>query len=376
MTTLYHHQHGGAKLNLAAQKSRALLDFSVNISPISPPIGTLSLDTFSLHSYPSIDGRGIKDFYTGKFGFNGDTVLPLNGAIEGIYLLPRALGLRRLLLLSPSFYEYERAGRIAGAEIAFVPLAAENSFQLPSIDLLADALLHADAFVVANPNNPTGTEVPPEIIMALASRFPEKWFILDEAFIQFTPAFPDNSLMGKVMALKNVIVVHSLTKFYALPGLRLGAVIAHPTVIRRLLNYKEPWTVNAIAESVAPLLLECGTYEEELRAMIFSERERITAAFLKIKGIKLAGGAANFFLAQWNGDGPLDVLLSWLTGQQLHVRDCRNFPGLEEDYFRFAIRKPVENDHLLDALQSAMLWSGNLLRTESLVENHTTQSSS
>ncbi len=375
MTTLYHHQHGGAPLNNATQDSTVALDFSVNISPISPPIGTLSLDTFSLQAYPSIDGRGIKDFYTGKFGFNGDTVLPLNGAIEGIYLLPRALGLRRILLLSPSFYEYERAGRIAGAEIAFLPLSAENGFKLPSIELIAEALLHADAFMIANPNNPTGTEVPPEIIMALASRFPDKWFILDEAFIQFTPAFPGNSLMGKVMALKNVVVVHSLTKFYALPGLRLGAIIAHPDVIRRLLNYKEPWTVNAIAESVAPLLLECGAYEEELRDMIFSERERIVESFSTIEGMKLVGGAANFFLAQWNGDGSLDVLLSWLVGQQIHVRDCRNFTGLEDNYFRFAIRQLFENDRLLDALRSAMLSISTQLQTNPLPENFNHQSS-
>jgi threonine-phosphate decarboxylase len=357
MTTLYHHQHGGAHLNHSILDGRAVLDFSVNISPISPPIGSLSLDSFALQAYPSIDGRGIKDFYKGKFGFDRAMVLPLNGAVEGIYLLPRALGFRRILLLSPSFYEYERAGRMAGAEISFLPLTAKSGFRLPSIELLAEALLLADAFVVANPNNPTGTVLPPEILMALASRFPEKWFILDEAFIQFTPDFPDNSLMGKVMALKNVIVVHSLTKFYALPGLRLGAIIAHPVVIERLLHYKEPWTVNAIAESIAPLLLECGAYEEELRTMIFSERERITESFSTIEGMKLVSGAANFFLAQWNSGSPLYILLSWLAERQLYVRDCRNFSGLEENYFRFAIRQPAENDRLLDALRAA---SGSL----------------
>ncbi|NTW64194.1 MAG: aminotransferase class I/II-fold pyridoxal phosphate-dependent enzyme, partial [Chlorobiaceae bacterium] len=253
--------------------------------------------------------------------------------------------------------EYERAGRVAGADITFLSLAAENSFRLPSIELLAERLLHADAFIAANPNNPTGTEVPPEIIMALASRFPDKWFIVDEAFIQFTPVFPDISLMGKVRALRNVIVVHSLTKFYALPGLRLGAVIAHPDIIRRLLNYKEPWTVNAIAESVAPLLLECGDYEEKLRTMIFSERERITAAFSTIEGMELVGGAANFFLARWNGACLFDALLLYLSGQGIYVRDCRNFSGLEDNYFRFAVRSPEENSVFLDALRTA---SGSL----------------
>ena len=350
MKSLYHHEHGGARLGRG-------IDFSVNISPLSPSLGTLSLECFQLNAYPSIDGCGIKEFYEGRFTLDSATILPLNGAIEGIYLLPRAMGVRRMLLLSPSFYEYERAARIAGAEPVFLPLVAENSFSLPGIEQLADALLNVDAFFAANPNNPTGTAVPPEIVMALASRFPEKWFIIDEAFIQFTPAFPLNSLMQKVMALKNVIVVHSLTKFYALPGLRLGALIAHPEVISRLLEYKEPWTVNSIAEVVARELLKFSDFEEQLRSLIFSERERMNAILAENNGVRVVGGAANFFLAQWQGGGSLDQLLAYLSESGIYVRDCRNFSGLEDNYFRFAVRCPEENTILLDALQSA---SGSL----------------
>ncbi|MEI6757821.1 MAG: threonine-phosphate decarboxylase [Chlorobium sp.] len=357
MNTLYRHRHGGVPHNRLTGECRELIDFSVNISPLFPPIGNLSLESFSLQSYPSIDGRGIREFYSARFGLDKAAVLPLNGSIEGIYLLPRALGLRRIVAISPSFFEYERAGRIAGAEMIFLPLAAENSFRLPAIEEIADLLLNADAFLAANPNNPTGTELPPEIILALASRFPDKWFIVDEAFIQFTPAFPHNTLMRKVMALKNVIVLHSLTKFYAIPGLRIGALIAHPDLVLRLLDFKEPWTVNAIAESVAGKLLQCGDYEEKLRVMIFSERVRIAGLLPMIEGIKLAGGAANFFLAQWQRGCSLDALLSYLVKRGIFVRDCRNFSGLEDNYFRFAVRSPEENTALLDALQAA---SGSL----------------
>ncbi len=353
MSSLYLHKHGGLGRKSLTGDGKEFLDFSVNVSPVFPPIGTFSLEDFALQTYPSIDGRGIKEYYQEKFTLTSSMVLSLNGAIEGIYLIPRALGLRRVMVLSPSFYEYERAVRIAGAEIVFLPLEADKGFPLPGIEALADSLRNVDAFFAANPNNPTGTEVPPEIIMALASRFPDKWFIVDEAFIQFTPAFPDNSLMDKVMALKNVIVVHSLTKFYALPGLRLGALIAHPEVILRLLDYKEPWTVNAIAESVAVRLLSCGDYEEALRAMIFSERARIESSLSMIDGLKLAGGAANFFLAQWQRGCSLDELLVYLGTQGIHVRDCRNFPGLEVDYFRFAVRTPFENNRFLDAMHEA-----------------------
>jgi len=353
MTSLYYHKHGGTGMTTPQGGESDVLDFSVNISPVFPPIGTLSLDHFALQRYPSIDGRGIKEYYQRKFGFASSMVLPLNGAIEGIYLIPRALGLRRIMLLSPSFYEYERAGRVAGAEIVFVPLEADNGFKLPGIEALADTLRDADAFFAANPNNPTGTELPSEIIMALASRFPDKWFIVDEAFLQFTSAFPDNSLMSKVLALKNVIVVASLTKFYALPGLRLGALVAHPEIILRFLDYKEPWTVNAIAESVAVKLLDCGDYEESVRSMIIAERARMKASLSMIDGIKLAGGAANFLLAQWKRGYSLDELLVYLKGQGILVRDCRNFPGLEVNYFRFAVRTPIENSRFLETLEAA-----------------------
>ena len=277
MNNLFSHKHGGAPI-----KSNQP-DFSVNISPIMPPIGSLSLSDFALHNYPSIDGSGIRDFYVARFGLDGDTVLPTNGAIEAIYLVPRALGVRRVLTLTPSFHDYERASLVAGATVSHLPLDAETGFALPSLEQFATALqeAEADALFVGNPNNPTGTAIEPEVIMALASRFPWMWFIVDEAFIQFTANFPHNSLMKQVSALRNIIVVHSLTKFYALPGLRLGAVVAHPDVINRLLDVKEPWTVNAIAEEVARRLLHCSDYDAEVRSIIATERLRMSAQFAR-----------------------------------------------------------------------------------------------
>ncbi len=350
---LYSHEHGGAPERRFRLNGKKLLDFSVNISPLSPALENASLDAFSIHNYPSIDGKGIKGFYAGKFGLNVQTVLPVNGAIEGIYLLPRALKIRKTLVLAPSFFDYERACRIAGAEVVPLGLKEQNQFALPSIDTIAGMLQGVDALIAANPNNPTGTRFPKETFLALASRFPDTWFIMDEAFIQFVDDFPDASLMREVRALKNVIVVHSLTKFYALPGLRLGAVIAHPDVIQILLEHKEPWTVNVVAESVAGKLLSCVDYEREVRAMIASERAKVFKQIGRISGISLKGHAANFFLAQWKGASGLDGLLDYLIKQHVYVRDCRNFPGLGDNYFRFAIRKPEENDYLLERLKMA-----------------------
>ena len=350
---LYFHEHGGAPERRFGFDGDGLLDFSVNVSPLSPPVTTASLETFSVQKYPSIDGRGIRDFYSARFDLDSETVLPVNGAIEGIYLLPRALKIKRALVLAPSFFDYERACRITGGSVTYLSLEEHNQFALPCIDTIAENLHGVDAFIAANPNNPTGTRFPKETFLALASRFHDKWFIMDEAFIQFVDDFPGSSLMREVRALKNVIVVHSLTKFYALAGLRLGAVIAHPDVIRVLLGYKEPWTVNVVAEHVARGLLRCDDYEREVRAMIASERAKIFKRLKKVPGISLKGHAANFFLAQWNGRSGLDGLLKYLIKRKIHVRDCRNFPGLSDNYFRFAIRKPEENDYLLEQLMLA-----------------------
>ncbi|NTU96643.1 MAG: pyridoxal phosphate-dependent class II aminotransferase [Chlorobiaceae bacterium] len=345
MTALFSHRHGGV------DHYPGVLDFSVSISPIFPLASSRCIDRENMQAYPSIDGRGIQEFYRRRFGLEQDSVIALNGAIEGIYLLPRAIPLKSMLLLSPSFYDYGRAAGIAGVETGFIGLDAGNAFALPSFSELAAVLSCHDAFFAGNPNNPTGTLFSPELVMALASRFPDKWFFVDEAFLQFLPGFEELTLMNHSRAFRNIVVVHSLTKFYAVPGLRLGALIAHPDTIRRLYDYKEPWTVNACAESAARELAGCRVYEDTLVSLISGERARISKALSEMPGLQGAGGAANFFLVQCCG-GSLDGLLAHLHSYGIHVRDCRNFKGLEDGFFRFSVRTPEENGFLLEALRA------------------------
>lgn len=349
MISLYQHRHGGADHPVGVS---GFSDFSVNISPILPPGVLEGLDRLPLDRYPSIDGAGVRDFYVGRFGLDPEMVLSLNGAVEGLYLLPRALAVRRAALFSPSFHEYERAVLAAGAEVKQIRLQPGRGFALPPFEELVRDMEDVDALMAGNPGNPTGTVLPPDVVLALACRFPEKWFIVDEAFIQFTPEFPVNSLMQHLQALKNVVVVHSLTKFYALPALRFGALVAHPATISHLLQFKEPWSVNLIAETVARRLLSCREYEDELLAMVVAERQRIAHELAGSPTLALEGGAANFFLARWRGGCSVDLLLSRLAAAGVPVRDCRNFRGLEDGYFRFAVRTPPENDRLLAMLSA------------------------
>jgi L-threonine-O-3-phosphate decarboxylase len=328
-----------------------LIDFSVNVSPVELPLPDFQLSASAIGSYPSVDGLAIREFYAARFGLDREGVLALNGAIEGIYLLPRALGLRRVLIPSPSFFDYGRSCRLAGAEVADLPLDASSGFAFPDFGAISASLEGCDALFTATPNNPTGTMIPKEQLLALLCRFPEKIFIVDEAFIQFTEEFPVNSLMPETGAFRNLVVLHSLTKFYALPGLRLGAIIAHPDLVERLFLHKEPWTVNVFAEMVARHLLSCGEYEREVRALVTAQRRIIAEALAGNPAFELFGGSANFFLAGLNPGYDLDQLIEFLGARGIVVRDCRNFAGSSREFFRFSVRAAAENRQLIKALQ-------------------------
>jgi len=344
------HRHGdrsGESLTSAVS-----LDFSVNLAPVESPINPESLfaSTIDIAPYPSMDGRGVREFYASRFGIERQCVLATNGAIEGLYLIPRALGLKRVLVPQPSFFDYGRACRVAGADVVPLPLDPSTGFAFPDIDTVTSALEGCDALMAGSPNNPTGTLIPKELILALACRFPDKSFIIDEAFIQFTDEFPTNSLMSEIRAFRNIAVVHSLTKFYAIAGLRLGGVIGHPSMIRRLFGHKEPWTVNTIAERAATLLLDCGEFEERVRSIVADGRRQFSEGLADNPAITLYGGAANFFFASVADGIKLDQLLGFLAERGILVRDCTNFESIPATFFRFCIRTRDENRRLIAAL--------------------------
>jgi threonine-phosphate decarboxylase len=128
-------------------------------------------------------------------------------------------------------------------------------------------------------------------------------------------------------------------------------VVGQPQTISALRRHGIPWSVSSVAERAAALLSHCGQYEQSLRELIAAERRRISNRLTRVVGIHLFSSTANFFLARWCATEDLDDLLRALLVRGLYVRDCRNFPGLEDGYFRFCIRRPDENDRLLDALE-------------------------
>ncbi len=352
------HIHGGdpeRELERLGLESREVLDFSVNVSPLGIPseIKAIWNDLFDeIDRYPTVDGKGVVRYYQERFDLDPSRVLAGNGSTEFIYLAPRALELRQVAVITPSFHDYTRSCLAAGADLTYVALREEDGFAPPDLSILKEALSKSDALFVGNPNNPTATVIPRQILLDLAASFPSKWILVDEAFVQFLHEPEGVSFVNYEPAPGNILIFHSLTKFFALPGLRLGAVIGHPDTISRLRPLKEPWSVNRVAEKVALELISCAQYEQQVSTLIRQEGPRVFDRLRKISGFHPFKPSANFLLARWTLTSELDDLLRFLLDGGMHLRDCRNFHGLQDNFFRMAIRRPEENDRLLSLMQS------------------------
>lgn len=348
--------HGGDPNSYAKArglKEREVLDFSVNLNPLGPPkvVKEMWQDLIGYVSgYPSITGVGIQRYYEQKFGIPRDMVVGGNGSTELIYMIPRVLRPNSTLIFEPSYSDYKRACYLAGVRVMTYGLDPITNFDYPGVSTLEGLLARVDSVWFGRPNNPTGKSISKTELNYLAKRYPEKLFILDESFIQFMESwYPETFILPNLP--QNIVVIHSLTKFYSLPGIRMGAAIAHRYICETLQRYKEPWTVNMIADKLAPALANQLDYEEDTRRLIKEERERITYNIGQKTCWEVFDSKANFLLLRWKGKKTLDELLENLYENGIYVRDARNFVGLEENYIRVGIKSSNANDLLLEKLE-------------------------
>jgi L-threonine-O-3-phosphate decarboxylase len=350
--------HGGDILDVSERTgipAGDILDFSYNVNPLGPPAGVKAAAIAALDSltrYPDDDCRALRTRLAEVHGLPADRLLVGNGSTELIYLLPRALGARRVALFSPSYMDYWRASQLAGAEVTGYACSDENGFR-PAPELLDQACLTADMVWLGNPNNPNGGLLDRDMILRASMAHPRTVFVVDEAFMEFTPD-PDRYTLLRDGLCRNVIVLRSLTKFFALPGLRLGFLTASPEIVRLLQAAKEPWTVNAIALAVGERLYDDPHYMIETRRLIGQERDFLLERLLAIGAMYPFPSRANFILARIERSSlTAPQLKQGLLQDRILIRDASNFRGLGGRYVRFAVRLREDNERLLSALSRA-----------------------
>ena len=350
-------RHGGnlLKLALAAGKPVGeILDFSANINPLGPPEGFRSLisaRTGDLVHYPDPDCTDLVRAFAARYRVAENEILMGNGSIELLYLLPQLLGKRRALIPVPAYVDYERAAELAGLAVERLPLREKEGFA-PDLAVIAAALRGDEIVFLGRPNNPTGHLIPAAALRDLASSHPQTVFISDEAFADFAPEAETLIASGRPV---NIIILKSLTKFYAMPGLRLGGVVAAPELIRRLRDRTPPWSVNTLAQAVGAAALRDTAYAEETLRFVRDRREDLFAALQALPSLTVYPGTANFLLLRSdrrNLDAP--EIARRLLADGIAIRVCENFAGLDRRFFRIAVRTEAENDRLLVALRKVL----------------------
>ena len=351
------HHHGG-NLRLLSQTAGLpadqLLDFSANINPLGPPdwLRPLIESRISdLIHYPDPDATELVEAIANLHGIPADQVLVGNGATELLHLLPRSLGCSSLLLPVPSYADYEEPARLSGLAIQQLPLSTDNDFVLDPTSLVP-LLKPAQLVLLGQPNNPTGRTFDAEALRLVAQDHPATMFAVDESFIGFT----DGSRSLQQNRPENVLILTSLTKLYAIPGLRLGYLTGATGHIQQLKNYLPNWTVNSLAQAVGVRAVQDINYLQRTRQFVTLQREQLAQALSRLPGLTVYPGEANFLLMRLDHptlDAPQLAALALQQGIALRV--CGNFSGLDQRYFRVAVRTEAEQQRLYTVLQNILV---------------------
>ncbi len=308
--------HGGAA-------DPSLLDFSANINPLGPPDGVrdvLDRGADLVSRYPSVDADDLCVAAARHHAVPRECVLAGNGGSDLIYLVARLFAGARAQVAFPAFTEYEDACEAAGISV--------NRGE-------------PDVTFAGNPTSPEGRVLPREQILSLPGAL-----VVDEAFMDFVG--DRESLLAQAPHNPRLIVIRSLTKFYAIPGLRIGYLVAVPDTISRLRRLQPPWSVNALAAAAGIAALRDGEYAERTRRAIPALRERL-ARGLADAGLEPLPSEVNFILCRV---ADAATLCGELLPRGIAARNCDSFTGLEDNrYVRFAVRTHAENERLLAALR-------------------------
>lgn len=353
-------EHGGniwAASRKWGQSPEAFLDFSANINPLGPSKRSLNAIKESLgllEHYPEPSCQELKQQLGDYLGIEPGNIVLGNGGSELIYLLARIFGQHRIVRLAPTFTEYGEG--IEQPHIVDVPLAAENGFRLPLRELIA-VIERGDLVFLGNPNNPTGNLFAPaelEEIVRRASAV-EAQVVIDEAFIDFT-GDRSNSMRDLARNTPELVVLGSLTKFFAIPALRLGYAVAAGGHVQHMERLLPAWRINTLAQAAAIAGLQDVEYIRQTVQVIDTERKFLIHGLEQIGGLTIHPSAANFLLVDGSRTGvEAHALQAKLGPEGILIRLCDNFSNLSPFHFRLAVRNRHDNERLLHILKKVLV---------------------
>ena len=366
---LKHYKHGGNQL-LYNQilPNRKIYDFSVNLNPLGPPdwlrlVINSSLD--KIYQYPEPYAESLIKKLSELHKLLEDHILITNGINSIITVLGKILKekfhLKKLLLTIPNYIEYEEKFRFLNYDIEHLYFYEKDSnppkyHKKISWDLnqLSRKIKPQSLIIFSNPNNPTGSFIDSEEIVEFIKHFPNSFFIIDESFIEFANK---KSVIDYLENFDNTIVFRSFTKFYHIPGIRLGYVISHPTLIEELKQYTNCWNINTFSIEIGKHAIDDKEYQINTLNYLQKQKIFLLNHLSKIEKLKFYESHTNYLLIKIE-DEHWDAIKLWeilLKDYNISIRICHNFRGLDKNYFRIAIKSKKENELLINAFYKIFL---------------------
>lgn len=345
--------HGGidySEVKEIGVPPEAIIDFSVNTNPFGPPPEIKqALTEIAIDGYPDSEARELKQGLATKLGVTSDNILVANGSIELVRLLALAYLSQEdwVIIPQPTFGEYEIACRLTGSRLLMPWAEKRGNFQIKMADIVDLAKKHQPkAIFLCNPNNPTGQYFRRGKIEEIINVAKDCLIVIDEAYINFV----DDSWSSVDLIKKgNLVLLRSLTKDYALAGLRLGYAIADESIISVLRRLQPPWNINIVAQKAGLIALRANGYLRECQANLRQNKDFLITELVAL-GLSPLPSQANFFLVEV---GDARQFRHTLLGRGILVRDCTSF-GLP-DYIRLAVRTLPECQKLIVTIKESQV---------------------
>jgi L-threonine-O-3-phosphate decarboxylase len=354
--------HGGNlswAVSIADCPISSILDFSASINPLGIPetaIATIKDNLFQLKNYPDPHYEKLRECLGEYHGISAEWILPGNGSAELLSYACRELAQKDLTyVLTPAFHDYERALRAFDGKIKNCLINLDDF----SEDFLTDFPLSFPecnfnpncGFLLNNPHNPTGKLFKKDEIKTYLDQF--ALVVIDEAFMDFLAPENDQSLISLIEDFPNLIILRSLTKFYSIPGLRIGYVITHPDRLKKWQNWRDPWAVNILADLVAQTVIKDEEFRQKTLQWLPPARLNLWQELSNIEGLSPLKSTVNFLLVK-TVFSSVKLQEYLLKNHQILIRDCLSFPELGDNYFRIAVKLEQENNRLVNGLKLAI----------------------
>ena len=344
-------EHGGDLLTYENFYDGELIDFSSNINPLGTPKG-LKEDIINnlqtLTTYPDIQYRKLKRSISKYLNCEASNILVGNGAVEIINNF--VILAKKIIVCTPSFSEYEKRAIAHNKLVETIPYKKDFTIDMEAIE----EIIHEDDLIIlGNPNNPTGLRIPKEQLLKIYRlvKKAKAFLLLDEAFFEFTPEDYDSIELFKEYNFESVGIIRAATKFFALPGIRLGYGCTSKEKMEAIQKIELPWSINSLADAAGQFILNDKEYIRRSKEYIEAERRFLLCELSRIEGIKPYTTHTNYILIKllsWDEEYVFNSLLK----KGIIIRKCSSFKDLDENHIRVAIKDRKNNLLLIQAFKN------------------------